>query len=62
MLSAEQYLQKAMECERLAEVVANDGLRVLYRRLAAQWYLLAEQADFLAISDRPLELDDLYRS
>jgi hypothetical protein len=47
MRDARAYLDKAAECDRLAQQCSDRHMAATYRELANQWRYLAKQADFL---------------
>jgi hypothetical protein len=51
-------LDRAGECERLAELIKDGRLRETYLRIARQWRALAGDREFVEQMDRLLRLGD----
>ena len=41
----QDYLLRAMSCERMAGIAMDNGVKTIYLDLAAQWRVLARQAE-----------------
>ena len=45
-IAVDYCLNRAAECEKLAELAVEDSSETTYRKLAACWLRLAQNADF----------------